>query len=111
MAFREPRQRLGPAQRGPLPLRVARRFAPGRQQVDALLGLASAAGFGRMHVDAVGTAVDLRGANFHELDQGRLEASGDRERSAGPDLHDVGGGGEEINLGSHWTILSWVPMT
>ena len=44
MAFREPRQRLGPAQRGPLPFRVARRFAPGRQQVDALLGLALARG-------------------------------------------------------------------
>src|SRR5580704_18643135 len=57
-----------------------------------------------MHVDAVGAAVDLRGANLHELDQARLEAGGDRERSAGPDLHDVGGGGEEINLGSHWTI-------
>src|SRR6516225_10230273 len=52
MAFREPRQRLGPAQRGPLPLGIARRFAPGWQQVDALLGLAPAACFGRMHVDA-----------------------------------------------------------
>src|SRR5262249_27388419 len=104
MAFREPRQRLGPAQRGPLPLRVTRRFAPGWQQVDALLGLALAAGFGRMHVDAVGAAVDLRGADLHEFHQARLEASGDRERRAGPCLHDVGGGGEEINLGSHWTI-------
>src|SRR5262249_37529864 len=104
MAFREPRQRFGPAQCGPLPLRVARRFAPGRQQVDALLGLALAASFGRMHVDAVGAAVDLRGADLHELDQARLEAGGNLERSAGPDLHDVGSGGEEINLGSHWTI-------
>src|SRR5262249_35627370 len=104
MAFREPRQRLGPAQRGPLPLRVARRFAPGRKQVDALVGLAPAAGLGRMHVDAVGAAVDLRGANLHELSQTRLEAGVDRERSAGPNLHDVGGGGEEIDLGCHWAI-------
>src|SRR5262249_61296168 len=37
-------------------------------------------------------------------DQAWLEASVDRERSAGPDLHHVGGNGEEINLGSHWTI-------
>src|SRR5262249_6843776 len=104
MAFREPGQRLSPAQRGPLPLGVARRFAPGRQQVDALLGLAPAAGLGRMHVDAVGAAVDLRSAKLHELDQARLEAGGDRERGGGPDPHSEGGGGEEINLGSHWTI-------
>src|SRR5262245_37883432 len=104
MAFREPRQRFGPAKRGPLPLRVAGRFAPGRQQVDALLGLAPAAGFGRMHVDAVGAAVDLRGANLDEFDQARLEAGLDLEGSAAPGFHDVGGGGEDINLGSHWTI-------
>src|SRR5262249_54919750 len=54
--------------------------------------------------DAVGAAVDLRGADLHELDQARLEAGADLERGAGPDLHDVGGGGEEINLGSHRTI-------
>src|SRR5262249_45337746 len=104
MAFREPRQRLGPAQRGPLPLGVARRFAPGRQQIDALLGLALAAGFGRMHVDAVGAAVDLRGANFYELDQARLEAGGDREHTGGPPPDGDGGGGEENNLGRHGII-------
>src|SRR5262249_8124499 len=87
-----------------VPLGVAGCFAPGRQQVDALLGLALAAGFGRMHVDAVGAAVDLRGADLDEFHQARLEAGGDRERRAGPHLHDVGGGGEEINLNSHWTI-------
>src|SRR5262249_53560505 len=59
---------------------------------------------GRMHVDAVGAAVDLRGADLDEFHQARLEAGGDRERRAGPHLHDVGGGGEEINLSSHWTI-------
>src|SRR5262249_40353689 len=57
-----------------------------------------------MHVDAVGAAVDLRGADLHEFHQARLEAGGERGRPAGPGLHDVGGGGEEINLGSHWTI-------
>src|SRR5262249_56955433 len=87
-----------------VPLGVAGCFAPGRQQVDALLGLALAAGFGRMHVDAVGAAVDLRGADLDEFHQARLEAGGDRERRAGPHLHDVGGGGEGIKLSSHWTI-------
>ena len=34
------RQRLGPAEGGPLALGIARRFPPRRQQIDALLGLA-----------------------------------------------------------------------
>ena len=40
MPFGEPRQRLGPAERGALAIGIARGLAPGRQQVDALLGLA-----------------------------------------------------------------------
>ena len=47
----------------------------------------------------------------HEFDQARLEAGGDRERPAPfQAFMTSGGGGEDINLGSHWTILSWVPI-
>ena len=38
MSFAEPRQRLGPAERGAFAVGIARGLAPGRQQVDALLG-------------------------------------------------------------------------
>src|SRR5262245_26194414 len=61
-----------------------------------------------MHVEAVGAAVDLRGADLDKLHEARLEASLDLLRSGEPSLHDIGGGGEDIDLGSHWTILSWV---
>ena len=40
MPFGEPRQRLGPAERGALAIGIARGLTPGGQQVDALLGLA-----------------------------------------------------------------------
>ena len=40
MSFGEPRQRLGPAERGAFAIGIARGLAPGGQQVDALLGLA-----------------------------------------------------------------------
>ncbi len=43
MSFGEPRQRLGPAERGALTIGIARGLAPGRQQVDALLGSSAAA--------------------------------------------------------------------
>ena len=45
MSFGEPRQRLGPAERGAFAIGIARGLAPGRQQVDALFGLAFRARF------------------------------------------------------------------
>ena len=79
MSFGEPRQRLGPAECGAFTVGIARGLAPGRQQVDALLGLSLRARFRRMHVDAVGAAVDLGGADLHELDEARLKARSDGE--------------------------------
>src|SRR5262249_24334041 len=44
-----------------------RRLPPGGQPVDALLGLADRAGVPGVHVDAVGAAVELRGADPDQL--------------------------------------------
>src|SRR5262249_51361124 len=54
-------------------------LAPGRQQVDPLLGLALRARFLRVHIEAVGAAVDLGGTDFHEPDEGRFKARSDGE--------------------------------
>src|SRR6185312_5108632 len=43
VAFGETCERLGPAERRAFAIRIARRFAPGRQQVDALFGFAAVA--------------------------------------------------------------------
>src|SRR5262245_54946650 len=51
MSSGQPRQRLGPAERGAFAVRIARGFAPGRQQVDALLGLSLR--ILCVHIDAV----------------------------------------------------------
>ena len=50
------------------------RFVPltTSQRFDALR-----AGFGRVHVDAIGAGIDLRGADLDEFNQARLEACGD----------------------------------
>jgi hypothetical protein len=42
VAFRQPRQRIGPAERRAFAIGVAGRLAPRGQQIDALLGLARA---------------------------------------------------------------------
>ena len=43
------------------------------EKVEALLRLASTARFGRVHVEAVGAAVDLRGAILHEIREPLLQ--------------------------------------
>ena len=63
-------QRLGPAERGTLPIGVAGGLAPSRQQVDTLLGFSVLARMHRMHIEAVGAAVDLGGTNFHKVGLG-----------------------------------------
>ena len=68
--------RLGPFQRRTLTLGVERRLPPGAQPVDPLLGLAEGARVLGVHVEAVGTAVDLRCADLHQLHQGVLESAG-----------------------------------
>src|SRR3954466_3218298 len=57
---------LGPLEGGAFAVGVERALAPGGEAVEALLGLAGGAGVLRVHVDAVGAAVHLAGA---ELDQ------------------------------------------
>src|SRR4051794_27344903 len=68
------RQRLRPGKRRALPIAVERRFAPGIEQVDALLRFAAGARVDAVHVDAVRAAVDLRRADLDQLQQRMLEA-------------------------------------
>ena len=105
VAFGEPRQGLGPAERGAFAVGVARSLAPGREQIDALLGLALLTRFRRMHIEAVGAAIDLGGPDFHEPDQGRFKARSDGERCGGPLLHQFGGRGKEF-VGGHGSVPS-----
>jgi hypothetical protein len=42
---------------------------PGVEQIEALLGLAAGARFARMHMDAIGAAIDLRGASLDQIDR------------------------------------------
>ncbi len=58
---------LGQLQRGPFGLGEDRGLAPGRDQVEPHRGLPGARGFLGVHVDAVGAAVDLAGADLHEF--------------------------------------------
>jgi hypothetical protein len=59
---------------GALAVGEVRRLAPGGQGIEALFGLADRPCVLGVHVDAVGAAVQLRGANADELGQG---AAGD----------------------------------
>ena len=75
MAFGDQRQRLGPGQGGALALAVERRFLPGVEQIKPLLAFAGGAQLLGVHVDAVGAAVDLRGAQLDEFKQRMFEAA------------------------------------
>src|SRR3546814_588132 len=55
--LRKAGQGIGPAERGTFPRREDRRFVPCGEQIDALFTLALRAGFGGVHIDAVGTAI------------------------------------------------------
>jgi hypothetical protein len=65
--LRQERQRFAPGERRLLTRRVARGFAPAREQVEPLLLLAPRPGVLRMHVEAVGAAVELRRSHADEL--------------------------------------------
>src|SRR5207244_2516903 len=58
----EQRDGFGEGQSCPLTLGEERRLTPRRKRVDALLGLSEGARVLRVHVDAVGAAVQLRGS-------------------------------------------------
>jgi hypothetical protein len=68
------RHGLGERQRRALARGEVRGLAPGGQAVDALLALADRARVLGVHVDAVGTAVELRGADPDQLAELRVDA-------------------------------------
>lgn len=70
------RDRLRPSQRGAFFLGEKRCLAPGVERVNPLLGFALGAGVLRVHVETIGAAVDLRGADFYQFQQLRLDAAG-----------------------------------
>src|SRR5437879_10370427 len=65
---------LRPCERGPLPVCVERGLAPGGKAIESLLGLAARAGVFRMHVDAIGAAVELGRTSLDQIEEARLEA-------------------------------------
>src|SRR5688572_25993552 len=68
-------QGLGPLEGGAFAVGVVRGFAPGVQAVEALLAFAGGAGVLPVHVDAIGAAVDLGGAQLDHVQQGLVEAA------------------------------------
>ena len=46
---------------------------PSVEQIEPLLGLAAGARLSRMHMDAIGATIDLRGAGLDEIDQRMVE--------------------------------------
>ncbi|MDN5780887.1 MAG: hypothetical protein L0H23_02505 [Luteimonas sp.] len=88
----EPGHHLGEGQRGFLARRVVVDVLPDYEAVEPLAGLAILAGFAGVHLDAVRAAVDLRGAQYHQVVEHAVEA----ERVDGgidlrEGLHDTGG--------------------
>ena len=104
VSFGEPRQRLGPAERGAFAIGIAGGLPPGRQQVDALLGLSFRARVRCMHIDAVGAAVDLGGTDLHEMHEVRFKARGDGERCVEPVLHQRQGRRRRDQFWQSWLV-------
>jgi len=69
------RDRLGPGQCDPLPLRVDRRPAPSNKPVEPLLALAQGARISGVHIDTIGAPIDLGGPRLDELQQGALQTA------------------------------------
>src|SRR5438105_49210 len=63
MAFRDPGDGLGKRECRAFALGVKRRLLPRVEHVESLLGLAEGAGVFRMHIEAIRTPIDLRGAS------------------------------------------------
>jgi len=72
---RDERDGLGPGQRGALALGVERRLGPGGEDVEALFALAGGARILAVHVQAVGTAVELGCPHLDQLEEQRFEAA------------------------------------
>jgi len=67
---------FGPLERSALTVGIEGGFSPGIEEIETLLGLAEGARVFGVHIEAVGTAIDLGSAHFDELEQGVLEAAG-----------------------------------
>src|SRR5262249_18665813 len=75
MCLGDQRQRFGPGQRGAFPRGVEGRLAPRVELVETLLALTLGARLLRVHVDAIGAAVDLRGAHLDQKEKRAIEAA------------------------------------
>src|ERR1035437_4307256 len=69
MILAEASHGLGPGERGALAHVEERCLSPRAQRVEPLFGLARGARVLRMHVEAVGAAVELRRPRLHEFEQ------------------------------------------
>ena len=74
VALRHQRDGLYPAQGGTLTRTVERRFAPGVEQVHALVGFAELSCVARVRRKTIGATVDLRDADLDQLAQFRIKA-------------------------------------
>ena len=95
-----------PAQGGALAGGEQRGLLPGVQQMHSGVAFSVGAGVMRVHVDAKGAVVDLRGAQFHQLNQAVFQPAADNcflHREHG--FHQVGGGGELVDTGCHGCLL------
>ena len=74
-ALADPSHGFRPCERRTFALREERRFFPHINGIQPLLRFACRSGILRVHVHAVGTTVDLRGAQSHQLKQCRIETA------------------------------------
>jgi hypothetical protein len=92
---------FGPGERGAFAVGEEGRLAPGVEGVEALLGFSGSTRVDGMHVQAISTAVDLRGAHFDEMDELGLEA-------AFGDVFFQGKHGVERALGEFSVVDTWL---
>ena len=68
VGLRDKRDGFGPGESGAFAVGEEGSLASGFESVEALLGFSSGAGVDGMHVQAISTPVDLRGAHFDQMD-------------------------------------------
>src|SRR5712664_312574 len=68
VSLRDKRDGLGPGEGGAFAVGEEGSLSPGFESVEALLGFSGGAGVDGMHVQAISTPVDLRGAHFDQMD-------------------------------------------
>src|SRR6516225_8726887 len=68
------RDGVRPFEKGALTLVIDGRLSPDAHEVDPLFAQSVVARFLRVHVDAIGASVDLRGAQLDEVDKALLKS-------------------------------------